>query len=451
MSLNFTNKLSPLTTQLKEFSSITDLLDTDKGQDIYKTFSEITKGNSVSQTAESLSKLNINPSFSEELLTAGIESKNLSGTLDDVSKSMENFQSKSSSALGGLGTLVASHPIATIGTAAVAAIGIAYSAYKNYKQNMINEATEGASAWEAQNSTLEAQKQKYIELKKLLDSGVLDESGTYDVKMQILDIQNQIVGAYGDAASELDLVNGQLSNQLSLLGDISQTEARKNLVHNRKAYKDAEKEMTTEREYQLGHLGLDPQAGGVTKDIYSIAEKHEKDGIALRDDGTGVYTIHFEGDASQAQEAIESFMLDTDELLTKYKDDENATSFIEGILSSSEKAYRENEEILDNYADNYKEFLKMTMIAEGNGENSPATIYGNFAQAVDQYNEAIAEGDSSKIDEATTALENAQETKCLRLSMYIQKKYPVDNMISFIFSCYVQSIFTLPTTTHRKD
>ncbi len=46
--------------------------------------------------------------------------------------------------------------------------------------------------------------------------------------------------------------------------------------------------------------------------------------IVLHDDGTGIYTIHFEGDASQAQEAIKSFMLDTNELLTKYKDDENA-------------------------------------------------------------------------------------------------------------------------------
>ena len=97
---------------------------------------------------------------------------------------------------------------------------------------------------------------------------------------------------------------------------------------------------------------------------------------------------------------------------------------IEGLLSSSKKVCTENEEILGNYVDNYKEFLMMTMIAEG---------------------------DSSKIDEATTALENAQETKCLRLSMYIQKKYPVDNMISFIFSCYVQSIFTLPTIILRKD
>ncbi|MCB7376899.1 hypothetical protein [Bariatricus massiliensis] len=78
---------------------------------------------------------------------------------------------------------------------------------------------------------------------------------------------------------------------------------------------------------------------------------------------------------------------------------------IEGLLSSSKKVCTENEEILGNYVDNYKEFLMMTMIAEG---------------------------DSSKIDEATTALENAQETKCLRLSMYIQKKYPVDNMITFI-------------------
>ncbi|MCB7303138.1 hypothetical protein NE683_02105 [Bariatricus massiliensis] len=49
-------------------------------------------------------------------------------------------------------------------------------AYNNYKQNLINEATKGTSAWEAKNSTLDAQKQKYIELKELLDSGVLDEN-----------------------------------------------------------------------------------------------------------------------------------------------------------------------------------------------------------------------------------------------------------------------------------
>ena len=324
---------------------------------------------------------------------------------------MKSLQSTGTSTLGGLGGLIMNHPLATIGTVAVAGIGIAYNAYQNYKQNLIASAQEATSAWQNQNSTLEAQKQKYVELKELLDSGALDETETYDVKMQILDIQNQIVSAYGDAASELDLVNGKLESQLSLIGQISVKEAQKSLNQNRTEYKDAEKEMNKERHYYLGSTGSSAFDGDVGQDIFNVAKKYEDKGLELVGDDAGVYTIHFNGDAEQATEVINDFMTDTNDLLDKYKDNDPALSQIEDVLDYSEDSLKKSQKTLDDYQGTYETFLMMDMIAQGNEKGDPATIYNDYAKAIETYNQAVAEGDSSKIEEATEALESAQEAK----------------------------------------
>lgn len=79
------------------------------------------------------------------------------------------------------------------------ALGTAvYTIYKNYKQNLIDTATTATEAWDNSLSDIQSKIQQFQELKTKLDSGDLSQSETIEVKLQILDLQNQIVATYGD-------------------------------------------------------------------------------------------------------------------------------------------------------------------------------------------------------------------------------------------------------------
>ena len=142
----------------------------------------------------------------------------------------------SSSKVSGLGSAIVgafkSHPYLIAGTA-IASIGtIAYTVYKNIKQGYIETATEATSVWDESKKSLEDYASKYQELKSQLESGNLSEAETISVKQQILDIQNQIVSAYGESAAGIDLINGKLDTQLAKIQSISREESKRNINEN---------------------------------------------------------------------------------------------------------------------------------------------------------------------------------------------------------------------------
>lgn len=63
------------------------------------------------------------------------------------------------------------------------------------------------------------------------------------------------------------------------------------------------------------------------------------------------------------------------------------------------------------------------MLAEGYGNNKPATVYQQYADAVDKYNEALQSGDTSKIKAAKTALDGVKASVDNIVSRDSGKKY----------------------------
>lgn len=226
------------------------------------------------KTKKKLLKDNFNISYKEAGSYLDV-AKNISSIGDAAANANKNT-SKLGSGLKGLTTSVKSfisaHKVA-FGVGTAVAIGTAiYTAYKNYKQNMIDTANAATEAWDNSLSDIQSKIQQYQELKTKLDSGDLSQSETIEVKQQILDLQNQIVASYGDQAQGIDLVNGKLDEELQKLQNISQQqltdEANKSLNKNERAYKDAEKEMTKERSYNLGSAF---DIGGTTNESYKKA------------------------------------------------------------------------------------------------------------------------------------------------------------------------------------
>ena len=337
---------------------------------------------------------------------------------DDIIGSVNNLSGstgiidKFKSGITGLATtaknFVVTNPIATGIMATTAVLGAGYIAYKKYKSNMIKEADSATTDWNATYSDLQDKMSQYKELKIKLDSGGLSDAETLSIKQQILDIQSQITSAYSEQASGINMVNGSLENQLSVIQKIESKQASQNLNENRKEYEDAQNEMTKDdRSYMLGDVEQSIDAGGVAKDIYDIANDIE--GITPNENDTGAFTIHFKGDVTQADESINSFMTRVGDLREKYKTDKYATDIIDNVLGYSQTSLEDVSDILGKYQENYKSFLQQSMFAEGTGKGKPATILNDYAQAVDNYNRALASGNSQEIVSARDNYNSVKE------------------------------------------
>lgn len=318
---------------------------------------------------------------------------------------------KSTSKIDNLGTALVgafkSHPYLIAGTA-IAAIGAtAYTVYKNIKQGYIESATEATSVWEESKTSLEDYASKYKELKSQLDSGNLSEAETISVKQQILDIQNQITSAYGESAAGIDLINGKLDTQLAKMHSISQEEAQRNINQNRENYEDAEYEMKKERRYEIGSLvaynvDSNDDYNKANKAIRDLVKDFESKGLHLEDNG---YTarIVFEGDATQADEVINEFESKVESMKSLYGDNNAA---IDSVLTNASSSLKDNQKILDNYQENYRAYMEQQLFSKGYGDELLA--YGN---AIENYNNALLSGDTSKIQEAKQAFQEANAAK----------------------------------------
>ena len=270
-------------------------------------------------------------------------------------------------------------------------------------QKLVDAAKAACQEWEQKDSSLQDQKQQYTQLKTLLDSGSLSEQETISVKQQILDLQNQIVASYGEQAKGIDLVNGGLESQIDLLNRLSMDEANKLLNENRTGMQKAVDEMTEIREYTLGSTGMLTNGSG--KKIEEIARKYETEGIELvsflADDSA--YNIRFTGDATQAQEVLNSFATDVRNLQNELGGDNR---IIENILESAERSLQDNKSILTEYQNTYQQYLTADLFSKGTGDNDPAGVLNRFTTAVRDYNAAVFSGDSSAI---TAASENFKQ------------------------------------------
>ena len=99
-------------------------------------------------------------------------------------------------------------------------------------EETIQTAKDASNAWKESTSSLDEQISKYKELKAKLASGDLSEAEEYNVKQQILEIQNQITSQYPEQAAGVDLVNGNLQTQLGLLQQIAVENAKSTLNEN---------------------------------------------------------------------------------------------------------------------------------------------------------------------------------------------------------------------------
>ena len=333
------------------------------------------------------------------------------------------------------------------------AVTIGVAAWQGYNQSVqesIQHTKDSIAEIEERNKSIDDNISKAQELRNSLDSGTLTEQEAYNAKSQLLDIQSQLSDSYGEQADGIDLVNGKLDEQIEKMQQLKVENAKSwlNDSDNEKNYEKAKKKMTKD-DYEsffgntptLSLLGNAPEkADYKDSDVYKDALKRyqnsktqieeiqkaaEKAGLKqYTSTSTGQFQLGFENETvTGADEKLNSFLATVKELKRQFEDEGKNTDYFDNIISSAEDAESSYKDILDKHQEVYQEYLKNSMLAEGYGNNKPATVYQQYADAVDKYNEALQSGDTSKVEEAKTALDGVKASVDNIVSRDSGKKY----------------------------
>lgn len=333
------------------------------------------------------------------------------------------------------------------------AVTIGVAAWQGYNQSVqesIQHTKDSIAEIEERNKSIDDNISKAQELRNSLDSGTLTEQEAYNAKSQLLDIQSQLSDSYGEQADGIDLVNGKLDEQIEKMQQLKVENAKSwlNDSDNEKNYEKAKKKMTKD-DYEsffgntptLSLLGNAPEkADYKDSDVYKDALKRyqnsktqieeiqkaaEKAGLKqYTSTSTGQFQLGFENETvTGADEKLNSFLATVKELKRQFEDEGKNTDYFDNIISSAEDAESSYKDILDKHQEVYQEYLKNSMLAEGYGNNKPATVYQQYADAVDKYNETLQSGDTSKVEEAKTALDGVKASVDNIVSRDSGKKY----------------------------
>ena len=407
---------------VKEFSNLGTVMDTLKAGSVdasgFKDLLSMTQNLSKSQTELVLSSTALTDAQRIAILTGqGMSASEAEAEVSAMGLSTANAAATTSTlslgtAFKGLWATLMANPLILVATGVTAAVS-AYSAYQQSVQESVSSAKEAGQKFSENTSSLQDNIAKVQELRSQLASGTLSESEAYQAKSDLLSIQNQLSDSYGSQAQGIDLVNGKLDEQIAKMQSLAQEEAKKYLNEEKSGIDKAQSEMNKNRGYNLGTFSNWDIRSKDTKNtlekVKDIADQIK--GIDFGTDERGQGAIFkFTGKAENAEESINSFMDKIRDLKSEMQDNGQDTTFLDNILDQSSKSLKKNKDILDEYQDINKQALEAQMTSEGFGKNKPATVYDDYKNVVEKYNDALSSGDTSKIESAESAFNKVKES-----------------------------------------
>lgn len=407
---------------VKEFSNLGTAMNMLKSGSVdssgFKDLLSLTQNLSKSQTELVLSSIALTDAQRVAILTGqGMSASEAEAAVSAMGLSTANAAATTSTlslgtAFKGLWATLMANPLILVATGVTAAVS-AYSAYQQSVQESVSSAKEAGQKFSENTSSLQDNIAKVQELRSQLASGTLSESEAYQAKSDLLSIQNQLSDSYGSQAQGIDLVNGKLDEQIAKMQSLAQEEAKKYLNEEKSGIDKAQSEMNKDRGYNLGTFSNWDIRSKDTKNtlekVKDIADQIK--GIDFGTDERGQGAIFkFTGKAENAEESINSFMDKIRDLKSEMQDNGQDTTFLDNILEQSSKSLKKNKDILDEYQDINKQALEAQMTSEGFGKNKPATVYDDYKNAVEKYNDALTSGDTSKIESAESAFNKVKES-----------------------------------------
>ena len=305
-----------------------------------------------------------------------------------------------SGAISGLAKAIGVVPLG-IG-AVVAGLVVLKKVYDNYRESLFTNAKEATDNISKQQENISSQIDTYKELKEKLDSGNLSEQETLDTKQQILDIQKSITDQYGSMAKGVDLVNGELEKQVSLLNSISQEDALEQYGRDYKGFNVAREEYAKDRNYNVNlSKSNNAELRDITKGILTDS------GFDIISSGTGTFTARLKDDASDSIKTLEKARKSLEELKEEYKNPEDIKAIDDQINNIDEqiaKAY----ETIDKYETTAFKGMELEL---ARNHRLGYDAFKQYQTSTSDLESAYMSGDTKKINEARQAYEEATNAR----------------------------------------
>lgn len=298
-----------------------------------------------------------------------------------------------------------------IGTIAVGGAVAAISAYQKSVSEMVESAKQAGDEWESGQENLQGQIDKISELRTALDSGILSEQEAASAKSELLSIQESLSESYGSQVAGIDLVNGSLTEQIALLDKVSAKEAERFQNENEKGIDKATKEIEKERHEYLGQFydNGTQESEDIKKSIKDLQDKYGDDVFTTELEADGItMDLHFNADASTAREALNDFKTDISDIKKQYGESDVLNLLGDNASAGLSKANK----VLDEYGDLYNQAQKAKLVADDDTYKAPSgkeqtavKWLNDETKAVEAYNDALSEGNSDAIKQASTEFE----------------------------------------------
>lgn len=356
----------------------------------------------------------------EILLDCGVKSEVIEASLKKVGKSGIPLVTKLKDGFKGLAGMLgmtASQLGVFMAALAIPAIVVASAkAYSERIQECVDNAKTAAAMWSEQNAELKTQVSTLEDFNKKLKDGDLTEEESYQIKSDLYSMQQNICESYGDLASDIDLVNGKLEEEIQKVKDLTAAWANEFVTENRVGGQKAVDEMVSQKDYKFTQFNhWKPGSGAdVVDDILS----HFSDMFdTYAADAEGVnFEIRFTGNPEDAKKAY-------GEVLQYIRDsgyDVDNMPALEAFRNGIESMYNQAKGTIDEYGDLADEFMEATLLADnkkytiGADSKRASDWVDEYEASVEKYNKALKSGDQEAISnaakefsDAKTALETA--------------------------------------------
>ena len=301
-----------------------------------------------------------------------------------------------------------------VGVGIAAAIGAGlYNLKKYFDEVRLSQMREGADQWENDKKSLDEYREKIRGLQEELNNTDLSHEEQLRIKQDLLEIQDQIIEKYGDEAKNIDLINGNLDQEIAKLDQIAIKKAKDNLIENSDLYDEAHQKMSSpvslSDNFQFG-----VQDEEIANKVINTIKNLDIPGVSLSnplfDQYNGVINVDFAmntDDVYEATDVLDNFKNVLDEIISKAGGGDYQKSFIElrnrlfgtsgydGIAGSY--AYGR----YSDYSSVDQSYAKMQFVAKG-GES----YINSIENAIKQYNEAVDSMDYEGFKQAEDHLQN---------------------------------------------
>ena len=338
--------------------------------------------------------------------------------MDKSSLSSDAFAASQTRLATAMNTLqsVGQKTIAVVGNmlttlAVTAAINLAFKAITSIierQENLRQAALEAGSALDKQSAAINDYKTQISSLKESLDKGNLSEQESYDVRKQLISIQDELVEKYGDEAAGIDLVNGKYQEQLDILNGIADQKAKDYLNEHNESINTAQEKMLEELNMQPG--GFFEVSDTQAEKLQEIAAKYADRGLSIfagdssLSDGTNLKDITFniKANATDAKDVLNDFMTDV-------RNANDRTNFLgddlfNTITNNLSDGVATAQSVIDKWGSEAETAAKYQIQLS----DTWSELYKNLEDAQTEYNDAVAKGNDTAI---SAAIEKAKAAR----------------------------------------